>query len=187
MKELEVKILEVNRDRIEEILANLGASKVFDGEIETLFFDFKDGAIAKGKNALRLRKENHKFELTYKTVLDNQEVKVADEYTVEVSDLELMKKILECMGLSEVESMKKHRVSYSLGRLRIDIDRYAGDYNYIPELLEIEAENIDLIHKYAEILGFKVKDCLPWSTNDLIHHYSSKKGKTQSSKPFVSR
>jgi len=178
MKELEVKILGVNGHRIEQILANLGAKRVFAGDIETLFFDFKDGAIAKAKDVLRLRNEKNKAELTYKTVLGNQEVKVAEEYSVEVSDLERMKKILEHLGLSVVESMQKHRVSYSLDRVHFDLDRYTGDYGYIPELLEIEAENIELIHKYAEILGFKAKDCLPWSTNDLIQYYSSKKGKT---------
>ena len=178
MKELEVKILGVNGHRIEQILANLGAKRVFAGDIETLFFDFKDGAIAKAKDVLRLRNEKNKVELTYKTVLGNQEVKVAEEYSVEVSDLERMKKILEHLGLSVVESMQKHRVSYNLDRVHFDLDRYTGDYGYIPELLEIEAKNIDSIHKYAEILGFKAKDCLPWSTNDLIQYYSSKKGKT---------
>jgi len=178
MKELEVKILEVNKDRIEEILAHLGAKRIFEGEIETFFLDFKDGAIAKARNVLRLRKEKNKAELTYKTVLADQEVKVAEEYTVEVSDLERMKKILEHLGLSVVENMRKHRVSYALDCVHIDIDRYTGDYGHIPVLLEIEAENINLIHKYAELLGFKVKDCLPWSTNDLIRYYSPKKGKT---------
>lgn len=177
MKELEVKILEVDRDRIEEILANLRAKRVFDGEIETLLFDFKDGKIAKAKDVLRLRKEKNEIELTYKTVLSDQGVKVAEECTVEVSDLERMKKILECLGLSVVECMQKHRVSYSLHDLHFDIDRYTGDYGHIPEFLEIEAKSIDLIHKYADLLGFKAKDCLPWSTNELLRHYSSKKGK----------
>ena len=58
---------------------------------------------------------------------------------------------------------------------RFDFDRYSGDYGYIPEFLEIEAKNIDLIYKYAELLGFKAKDCLPWSTTDLVKHYSYKK------------
>jgi len=177
MKELEVKILEVNRERIEEILAHLGAKRVFDGEIETLFFIFKDINMAKAEDVLRLRKEKEKTELTYKRVLSNQKVKVAEEYTVEVSDLEGTKKILECLGLSEVERMRKYRISYSLDRLHFDIDKYTGDYGYIPEFLEIEAESIDLIHKYAEILGFNAKDCLPWSTKDLIYYYSSRKGK----------
>ena len=179
MKEIEVKILEVNRQKIEETLARLGAKKIFDGDIQTLFFDFKDGTIIKAKNVLRLRKEQNKTELTYKKVHVTQTAKVAEEYSVEVSNLETMKKILENLGLSIIENMQKHRVSYKLDHARFDIDRYSGDYGYIPEFLEIEAENTDLIHKYAALLGFKAKDCLPWSTNELIRHYSFKKGKTE--------
>jgi len=41
--------------------------------------------------------------------------------------------------------------------------------------MEIEAENIDLIYKYAELLGYKPKDCSPWSTEDVIDPYSTKK------------
>ena len=177
MKELEVKILEVNRTRIEETLTSLGAKKVFDGDIQTSFFDFKEGTIIKAKNVLRLRKEQDKTELTYKKVHMTQTAKLAEEYSVEVSNLELMKKILENLGLTVTESMQKHRVSYTLDHTRFDIDRYAGSYRYIPEFLEIEAENIDLIHKYAGLLGFKAEDCLPWSTNELIQHYSFKKTK----------
>ena len=180
MKEIEAKILEVNRSKIEVTLASLGARKVFEGEIETFFFDFKDGTIAKAKNVMRLRRENKKALLTFKNVLSNQTAKVAEEYSVDVSDLETMKKILECLGLHVVESTQKHRVSYTFDHVHFDIDKYTGDFGYIPEFLEIEAESIDLIHKYAELLGFKAEDCLPWSTNELISHYFSKKGKTNS-------
>ena len=176
MKELEVKILEVNRIKIEETLASLGAKKVFDGEIQTIFFDFKDGTIIKAQNVLRLRKEQDKTELTYKKVHITETVKLAEEYSVRVSDLETMKKILENLGLSITENMEKHRVSYTIDHTRFDIDRYIGNYSYIPELMEIEAENVDLIHKYAALLGFQAKDCLPWSTDELIRHYASKKG-----------
>ncbi len=73
--------------------------------------------------------------------------------------------------------MKKHRVSYTLEHARFDIDRYFGKYGYIPEFMEIEAENTGLIHKYAGLLGFKTEDCLPWSTTELIQHYSTDKDK----------
>jgi adenylate cyclase class 2 len=175
MKEVEAKILEVDKNQIEETLARLGAKKVFDGEIETFFFDFKEGTIVKAKNLLRLRREENKIELTYKTVHQTQNAKVAEEYTVEVSDLETMKNILEFLGLSVTESMRKHRVSYTLDKARFDMDRYEGKYSYIPEFLEIEAESAESIHKYAGLLGFSSKDCLPWSTQDLINYYSSKK------------
>ncbi len=179
MKELEVKILEVNRKKIEETLASSGAKKIFDDDILTLFFDFKGATINKAKNVLRLRKEQDKIELTYKKVHITETAKLAEEYSVDVSNLETMKKILENIGLSVTESMEKHRVSYIIDHTRFDIDCYKGNYGYIPELLEIESENIDLIHKYAAVLGFQAKDCLPWSTDELISHYSFKKKKTK--------
>ncbi len=174
MKEIEVKILEVNRLKIEETLLKLGAKKIFDKDILTLFFDFEDKRIVKAKNVLRLRVEQDKAELTYKKVHFTQTAKTAEEYSVEVSSLETMKKILKNLGLSVIESIKKHRLSYTLDDARFDIDRYGGVYEYIPEFLEIEAKNTDLIYKYAALLGFKEKDCLPWSTTELIGHYSSK-------------
>ena len=179
MQETEVKILEVNRKKIEQTLNGLGAKKVFDGDIQTLFFDFEDGRIVKAKDVLRLRREQDKTEVTYKKVHVTQTVKKAQEYTVEVSNMEVMKEILENLGLTATESMQKHRVSYTLDHVRFDIDRYFGSYDYIPEFMEIESENIGLIHKYAELLGFKAEDCLPWSTNELIQHYSIKKSKNE--------
>ncbi|HUT43639.1 MAG TPA: CYTH domain-containing protein [Desulfobacterales bacterium] len=174
MREIEVKILEINRANVEKNLAKLGANKIFDGNIDTMFFDFKKSTIIKQKNVLRLRKEADKTELTYKKVHFTSTAKNAEEYSVQVSSLEIMEKILENLGLSVIESMQKHRVSYTLDDARFDFDRYSGSYGFIPEFLEIEAENTDLIYKYAVLLGFKEKDCLPWSTTELIGHYSSK-------------
>ena len=178
MKEIEVKILEIDKQKIEKTLIDLGSEKVFDGHIKTYFLDFQDGSIVKAKNVLRLRKEKGKTELTYKKVHVTQTAKQAEEYSVEVSDLEEMKKILENLGLEVTESMEKHRVSYTLEHAQFDIDCYLDNYEYIPEFLEIEAENIDLIYKYANLLGFRNDDCLPWSTTELIQHYSFLKVKT---------
>ena len=121
---------------------------------------------------MRLRQDSQKTELTYKEVRFTRAAKVAEEYSVEVSDFEVMTKILQNLGLSVVEKMEKHRVSYKICNIRFDIDSYYGVYGFIPEFLEIEGE-IDLIHKYATLLGFKVEDCLPWSTQDLIRKYST--------------
>ena len=171
MDEVEVKILEINKNQIEEKLSSIGAKKVFDGDILTVIFDFEDGSIRKEKNVLRLRQDSQKTELTYKKIRFTNNAKIAEEYSVEVSDFEIMVKILQNLGLSVVEKMNKHRVSYKLDNVRFDIDRYYGAYGFIPEFLEIEGE-IDLIHKYATLLGFEIEDCLPWSTQDLIRKYS---------------
>ncbi len=175
MEEIEVKILEVNRPLLEKSLTILGAKKVFDGEIETLFFDFKEGTIVKQKNVLRLRKEQDKVELTYKKVHVTSTAKTAEEYSVGVSSLKTMEIILENLGLPVTGRTHKHRVSYTVDEARFDFDCYTGDLGYIPEFLEIEAKSSDLIYKHAELLGFEAKDCLPWSTEDLINYYSQKK------------
>ena len=56
MKEVEVKILEIDGKEIEERLTSLGAKKILDSDIQTIFFDFHNGKIMKAKDVLRLRK-----------------------------------------------------------------------------------------------------------------------------------
>jgi len=174
MEEIEVKILEVNGKEIKKMLTSLNAVKIYDGEISTQFLDYADGSISKFRDVLRLRNMENKTELTYKKVKATQTAKTAEEFSVEVSDLDAMLYILKNIGLSVTEQMQKHRVSYKLGSVRFDIDRYLGDYSFVPEFLEIEGD-LTAIHKYAGMLGFKPKDCLPWSTDELVNYYFNKK------------
>ncbi len=176
MKEIEAKILEVDRQKIVKTLTDLNAIKVFDGDIQTMFIDFQDCQIHKRRDVLRLRKEKDNAELTYKKVQIGRNVKAAEEYTTQVSDLKMTLKILQHLGLSVTQKMQKHRTSYTIDNVRFDIDRYSGEYAFIPEFLEIEGP-FDSIKKYAKTLGFQEKDCLPWSTDKLINHYLAKKKK----------
>jgi adenylate cyclase class 2 len=175
MIEIEAKILEINKMKVEERLVKLGSRKVFDGEMESFFYDFKDGLIVKSKNVMRLRRENKNAILTYKIINENREAKIAEEYSVVVSDLGIMQKILQSLGFVLIESMQKHRTSYELEGVHFDIDCYAGKYNYIPEFLEIEADSIGSVYRYARKLGFKAEDCLPWSTVQVVEHYKKRK------------
>jgi predicted adenylyl cyclase CyaB len=174
MKEIEVKILNVNKQKIGEILTQLGAKQTFDDDIITYFLDFENGSIANTKNVLRLRKEGKQSVLTFKKILSKQSAKVAEEVEVEVSNLSKMERILELLGLSVTGSIQKHRTSYKLKDVQIDIDTLKKEYAFIPTYIEIEAKNIELIHKYAKLLGYRVDDCLPWTTSELINFYSKK-------------
>ncbi len=176
MEEIEVKVLEIDEQKVIKTLAHLGAAKVFDGEVLTLFFDFQDSQIHNSGNVFRLRKEQKNVELTYKKAQIGKNVKTAEEYTTQVSDLKMTLNILEHIGLSVTQKMRKHRISYTIDDVRFDIDRYNGEYKFIPEFLEIEGP-FDSIKKYAKTLGFQEKDCLPWSTDKLINHYLAKKKK----------
>jgi len=174
MREIEAKILEINRKKVEYTLTKMGAEKVFDGKMATFFYDFEGGSIIKAKNVLRLRREKDETVLTYKKVAENLEAKIAEEYSVVVSDLLTMQKILESLGLVLIESMQKHRISYELEGAHFDIDCYLEKYSNIPVFLEIEADSVESIHKYANALGFNAEDCLPWSTAQVIEYYAQR-------------
>jgi predicted adenylyl cyclase CyaB len=173
MEEKEFKILEVDQKKIVEKLGRLKAQKIFEGEILTLFLDFQDSRIQGRHDVLRLRKEKGEVDLTYKSVKVEKSIKVAEESSVKVSDIQMMLKILEKLGVSVCQKMNKHRISYKIDKVRFDIDCYVDKYGFIPAFLEIEGP-AEGIKKYAQELGFKEKDCLPWSTDGLVAHYMEK-------------
>ena len=176
MKEVEVKIIEIDREKVEAGLRSLGATRTFDGDQVTVFFDFPGNSIAAAKNLLRLRKTGDKTLLTFKKFVESGPAKVRDEYEVVVSDFDSMRLILESLGLSPTKRMEKHRTSYTLkSGVEVDIDKYAGEYSHIPELLEIEGKDVETVHLHAKLLGFQPVECKSWTTFDLIDHYSGRK------------
>lgn len=176
MKEVEVKVLEINRKSVVEKIFAHGGVQIFDGDVSTAFLDYPDNRIHLRKDVLRLRKESGATELTYKKVRFEKAVKVAEETTVQISSLEDAMLILQNLGLTIKENMEKHRTSLKIGEVRVDIDQYFGDYAFIPEFLEIEGPE-SAIGKVATSLGFQENDCLPWSTDELIKHYRGKEKK----------
>jgi predicted adenylyl cyclase CyaB len=175
MREVEVKITEIDRDEVEGKLEAVGASRDSEEDVDTVFFDFPSNSIATAENLLRLRKKGDKNELTFKRFVQNGDAKVRDEYEVSVSDFETMRIILEFIGLVAVQRMKKHRISYLLkDGARVDLDKYTDEYSYIPDLMEIEAKDAVTLRKHVEMLGFKPEDAKTWTTFDLVNHYSQK-------------
>lgn len=175
MKEIEVKILEVNRKEVEDKLISLGAKKVFDDEMHAIIFDFPDRPMKKNNELIRLRKEGKETTLTFKKPIPHEEIKVKEEFEVKVSDFEETKKILESLGLTTWFDVKKTRVSYVLDDSHFEFDKYLEDYNFIPEFLEIEVKNEEDLYKQVEMLGFNKEDCVPWVFPELIDYYQKKK------------
>ncbi|MBU0472294.1 MAG: class IV adenylate cyclase [Nanoarchaeota archaeon] len=169
MREIEVKILEVNRAELEKKLFSLGAKKTFEGLIHGFYFDDDVKSVRKAKNTLRLRTEGDKVMLAFKKYVKKDEVKVRDEFQVEVSNFESMKLILEMLGFHAFKEFKKKRVSYAIGSVNFEFD-VLQNYD-VPEFLEIEAEDSETVFRYAELLGFSKSDCKCWDGKDLIRHY----------------
>ncbi|MBN1175321.1 CYTH domain-containing protein [Candidatus Woesearchaeota archaeon] len=173
MEEVEVKILEVDRPKCEKILLDLGAEKIFEGTIKTVAFDNGNKTLTTDKQFIRLRKENEKNVLGFKGRIKNKEAKVMEEIETEVGDFDKTVQILERVGFTIWTQNTKDRISYKLEGVRFDFDKYNEEYSYIPEFLEIEGENIEVIRKYAKILGFEDEELKPWGFGKLNNKYKS--------------
>jgi predicted adenylyl cyclase CyaB len=172
MKEIEVKILEIDRASVEGKIRQLGAVVQFDGKMRNTFFDFPDQAIQKSNKVIRLRTKGPKSVFAFKKLLSQEDAKICEELEVTVSNFDEMKEILESIGLGMWSDMQKHRTSYRISGAQFEFDRYLDPYQYIPEFLEIEAKDTTTLFDLVQRLGFQKKDCLSWSTRELIQHYS---------------
>lgn len=170
MREIEVKILNINRKEVEKKLVSLGAKKVFEGIVEGCFFDFKDNSIRKSRKTLRLRKENNKVVLTFKNPIPHKNLKIKEEHEIEVSDFKKTQKILESLGLSVWLWIKKKRTTYALEGVHFEIDKHIDQFDFVPTFLEIETEDPKIIYKYVRLLGFKKKDCKPWTILEIVDY-----------------
>ncbi len=98
MKEIEAKMLEVNRAKVGETLVGLGAKKIFDGDLQTFFFDSKYGAIMKAKNVLRLQKSKIKLNQTFKKVTLPKLPRSPKNTRLKFQTLELWRKSWRILG-----------------------------------------------------------------------------------------
>ena len=176
LKEIEIKILNINKRELVKKLQKLGAKKSFEGKIKGEFFDYPDYKLENNKELLRLRTAGEKVVLTFKKKEnDKGKAKCCEEKEIEVENYDKTKEILLSIGLIVRKgTMTKHRVSYSLGKTHFEIETPIEEYSFIPPFMEIESDNEKNIYKYAKLLGYKEKDCLNWTGEDVINYYGKK-------------
>lgn len=167
MKEVEVKILEVNASEAIRRLKKMGARKVFDGFMQAHYYDDAKGRLKKSGTVLRLRQKGSLVELTTKKRINHKQAKVMDERQTHVDDFETMHQILLRLGFQIQKSIRKHRVSYRLDRDYFEFDTYPG----IPTLLELESSSLQRIQKNLKKLGYTIKETKSWSSYDVLRFY----------------
>jgi len=172
MKEIEVKILEINKKEVIKKLQKLGAKKVFEGEIEGIVYDTKDNRLHRNKIVLRLRKEGNEYVLATKQRLKmKSKAKIREEIELRFDNFENMQIILKQLGFLPKYFNKKHRITFVLGKVRFDID----SYKKIPTFLEIEAHSEKEIEKAVKLLGYSPNQTNNWAYLDLINYYKNQK------------
>lgn len=168
MKEIEVKILEVDVAKLCEQLESMGAKRVFEGDLQVSFYDFEDKRLYEAGTRVRLRESSDQVEFTLKQKLSHERAKIADEFQVMVDDVAQLQSILQRLGMQSYRTYEKHRVSYTLGDARFEIDTYEG----LPPLLEIEAPSVEACYELASTLGYSTNQIKPWSGSEVIAHYA---------------
>ncbi len=168
MKEIEVKILDIDVTETMTRILEAGAEKTFDGTVDVVFYDYPGDTLRTQGKRIRLRSFGDRVELTFKNNLSKEKSKIAEELEVNVSDFEEAKEILEAIGLKPVYSYTKHRVSFHTPEVSFEVDSIPG----CPPFLEIEAATEDQVFDWVKKLGFDEVQARPWSGNEVIEYYS---------------
>ena len=171
MREVEGKLLNINFDEFISKLEHLGAKKIFDENLGSIYFDNSNGDFSTASKTLRLRSYLTTNSLCYKESLSNSELGDNLELEINFSDLTTMKLIFEKLGFKFTDIIKKHRISYFLDDVRIDIDNYLDDYSFIPLFAEIESDSHEKVYALTKKLGFKKQDLIKDTLLDLIKKY----------------
>lgn len=135
MIEIESKYRSPGNERVRKTLSSLDAKKLFDGLVEDSYFGHPDRDFGRTDEALRLRTAKDSVELTYKGPrMRDAGPKAREEVTCVVADPLEMRRILERLGFEEKLVVRKHRSSYLLDKLRVEVD----DVDGLGEFVELE-------------------------------------------------
>ena len=138
MEEIEVKFLDIDKEKIEARIKDLGGRNVFSSLYKRIVFDFPDLRLDKNNSWLRLRDEGHRITLAFKKRLGvkSQNGKKNDEgmeeIEVEVDDFEKTANILRRIGLLEKHYVENRRTRYILADVELDIDAVSYTHLTLP-------------------------------------------------------
>lgn len=167
MKEIELKVLGINKHALEAQLKKLGAKRIGRVLVQYKKFDTKSGAIGKRGGLLRLRRLGNVIELTHKARMQKESgFKVQEETQTTVQSFENMEKLLRILGLKPVCYIEKYRTSYLLAGAHLEIDEHPG----VPAYLEIEG-NPQTIRHVLKLLNFSMKDTSAASAHEILRNH----------------
>ena len=165
--ETEIKILEIDVQAVTSTLERLGARKISDGVVNSVFFD-RERSLRDSGVVLRARSSGDGCTLTVGVLLDTDGYKQSEEYEFSGSFDDALA-ALRALGFEEYARSEKHRISYAYGAVRVDIDRLL-DHTFVPPFLEIEGEP-DAIDEAVERFELADHRRVTWTGKQVIEHY----------------
>ena len=144
-KEVEERILEVDKEQVIKKLEELGAEKVGDWHQKRYVYDFMP---KREHEWIRLRNNGLETTLTYKNV-ESTEIDGTKELEIVVSDFEETYQLLNILGYSPKAFQENKRTRYYLEHIEVDIDTWP----LIPTYVELEGGTEEEIKNVEKLLG----------------------------------
>lgn len=166
-RELEVKVLNIDKAEIEKKLLELGASLVKKELQVNSIYDYEDNSFeSEKKGYIRIRESRDlitdevDYEFTIKKLIRTDGIKEYNEIETKIQDKAALNLILAELGLVKKHEGFKERIRYSMNNVIYDIDTW--DENTLPyPYLEIEVESKADLNQAVELLGLSESDiCL---------------------------
>ncbi len=157
-KELEVKVLNIDVDRMQEKIISLGGKLVaIEKQINTLLDNLEKPIKSYLDAYLRIREMEEEISgkkeitLTLKEKILNESLRENIEYNVTLEEKDNILNIFGKLGFKVVDVGFKDRRSYSFKKARIDIDIW-DDKTYPFPYMEIEVEQEDDLEEIITLL-----------------------------------
>ena len=158
VKELEVKILNIDIEQIEVKILALGGKLISkELQVNTLIDSSKNPIKSSIDAYLRIREtkdllnDKETTTLTLKKNLKNNYVRENIELNTNIENKDVMLEILHDLGFDKIEAGHKKRTSYLLENARIDLDIW-DENTYTYPYMEIEVENEKALDKIINML-----------------------------------
>ncbi len=173
MREIEVKILEIDKEDLSDNILNLGGEQTEERVIIDTFYDYPDHRLSKRGDIVRVRNSPKEKEVAYKCGPEKSEFNIRREIETKVGDPKTMMEIIEKFGLVVVHHTEKKRTSFEVDKVKVEIDEYPE----IPPFVEIEGPTEDDVKNVVEKLGFSMNDTTNLHGGQILKKYGKYKGK----------
>lgn len=183
MKEVELKVLNIDKDNLVQKLEALGAKLVYQGLMRIKYFDFPDQRIKKARELCRVRDlGDFRIEIVYKdnerieggckvydeleTLLHKQKAAITPQHSQDtVDDYTTLCQFLHKLGLKEWLYYEKKRWNYAYDGLHFEIDQHPK----IPVYVEIEGTSFEDVHRGIQLLALHEYETSYLTTSELFH------------------
>ncbi len=131
--EYEIRILEINKEKIINQLEKLGAVKKGEYHQKRYVYDLKP---AQNGKWIRLRTNGSETTLTYKDIVSDT-IDGTREVEFKIEDFDIANEFLNKIGFVAKAYQENNRIRYTMDEVEIDIDTWP----MIPTYLEIEGKS----------------------------------------------